>query len=553
MYDQGNTELRTAAARRGTFDAWRIARLVMAVSLLMLVVVRLLGSTTDPPFPLNDPAFANLFTLIFAFIAVFTAWLWFSFYSGYSLGAKRTVMVAPVVIAAAALGTVWAVGFNRLFELDGSMGLRLAPLTKEPGRFEAALNTSQIDMTTTTPQDFPQFLGPDRSCWISGSHLATDWETNPPKLKWKRPIGPGWSAFAAVNGYAVTMEQRDNEEWVTCYEISTGKPIWGHSIEGRHENPMGGIGPRGTPTIHQGRVYALGATCVLHCLEGSNGKLIWSDDLRQRYGLDAYQDEINVQWGRAASPLIVDNLVIVPGGGPPGKAKNLVAFNNATGRLVWEAENLTEAGTPDQISYASPSLATLALRRQILIVNESTASGHDSANGDRLWSFPWPGYSSGNASSSQAVAIDGNHVLLSKGYSGGSELIEIKSSTDGTFTATSAWKSPRLLQTKFTNLVVRDSHAYGLSEGILECVEVMKGQRKWKSGRYGHGQILGVGDVLLVLSEEGELSLVELNPQKFVSLGSFPALEGKTWNNLCLYGNHLLIRNAQEAACCELP
>jgi outer membrane protein assembly factor BamB len=152
------------------------------------------------------------------------------------------------------------------------------------------------------------------------------------------------------------------------------------------------------------------------------------------------------------------------------------------------------------------------------------------------------------------VAIGTNQVLLSKGYSAGAELIELTpGSGTGGFATKTVWRVPRVLQTKFTNVVVKDGHAYGLSEGILECVEVESGKRKWKSGRYEHGQILGVGDLLLVLSEEGELHLVELNPAKFVHLSSLQVLEGKTWNNLCLVGKRLLVRNAQEAACYELP
>jgi outer membrane protein assembly factor BamB len=259
-----------------------------------------------------------------------------------------------------------------------------------------------------------------------------------------------------------------------------------------------------------------------------------------------------VMWGRAASPLIVDSFVVVPGG---GKArKNLVAFDCETGSVAWEAENIKDDGTLDQISYPSPSLVTLAGRRQLVIGNESTVSGHDVDTGRSLWSFPWPGHSNGDACNSQAAFVDDQQLLLSKGYSGGAELIEVKqSSNGGDFTANSVWKVPRVLQTKFTNVVIHKGYAYGLSEEILECVDLADGKRKWKSGRFGHGQVLGVGDLLLVLSEEGELSLVKLNPSKFVSHGSIQALEGKTWNNLCLYGKRLLVRNAQEAACFELP
>jgi len=539
----------SSASHRG----W-IARLIIVVTLLFVVAIRLMGRMEDPPKPLNDPALRNLLTLIFSFFALLTAWIWNSFRSQYPPLVRRLVFVGP--FAAIALG----VGMFRFVEFTGSMVPRFAPRwsagrpEKSLGKVESNNDSARIDLASTSQDDFPQFLGPERSCWIAGPDLSRDWEKNPPNLLWKRPLGAGWSAFAAVNGYAVTMEQRGKEEWVTCYEIATGNPVWGHSIEARHDNPMGGLGPRATPTIHNGRVYALGATSVLRCLDGATGNLLWSDDLRKRNGLSASQDESLVQWGRSGSPLIVDKLVVVPGGGKAGKAKNLVAFDAETGSLAWESENRKEDGAADQIAYASPALATLAGRRQILIVNESTASGHDPTTGERLWTFPWPGHSNGDASSSQPVAIGGNQVLLSKGYSGGAELIELASgSGDPPLAAESKWKNPRVLQTKFTNVVIHDGHIYGLSEGILECVEVATGKRKWKNGRFEQGQILGVSELLLVLSEDGELCLVELSPTKFNQLGSVQALRGKTWNNLCLYGRRLLIRNGQEAACYELP
>jgi outer membrane protein assembly factor BamB len=352
------------------------------------------------------------------------------------------------------------------------------------------------------------------------------------------------------------MEQRGDEEWVTCYEIATGKPVWGHAISARHENAMGGIGPRSTPTIHAGRVYTLGSTGRVHCLDGATGEVVWELDLQKRYGLTQSEEEYLVMWGRAASPLIVENLVIVPGGGKSGTAKNLIALDAESGKVAWESENKIGENETDQIGYASPAVVTLAGKRQVVIVNESTASGHDPATGERLWSHPWPGNSSANANCSQAMPVGGNRLLLSKGYSGGAELIEIKAAPSGdSLLAETVWKNPRVLQTKFSNVVVHGGHLYALSEGILECAEAETGKRKWKSsrGRYGYGQILGVGELLLVLAEGGRLALVELSPEKFNQLGEIQALEDKTWNNLCLEGKTLLIRNGQEAACYELP
>lgn len=540
-----------AQPERPRFPGW-VARLVIASCLLIVVGVRLLGRADDQPWPLDDPAMRNLLTLIFSFVAGVTLWSWFTFRSGYSLALRRLVFAGALAIAATIGIVLVSAGLTNTLQFSGSMVPRLAETELQLPALAAAAAAAEVDLTATTPDDFPQFLGPERSCWIASRPLAHDWVTNPPKQVWKRPIGAGWSAFAAANGFAVTLEQRGTEEWVACYRIDNGEPVWGHAIEARHENPLGGIGPRSTPTIHNGRVYALGATGVLRCLEGASGKLLWSDDLRERYGLTAVEDEANVMWGRAGSPLVIDEMVIVPAGGPPKKAKNLAAFAAADGKLIWEAENRLADGAADQIAYASPGVATVAGKRQILIVNEAAASGHDPSTGERLWMHLWPSHSNGDASSSQAVAIGTNQVLLSKGYSGGAELIEVVPGADG-FSTKTVWRVPRVLQTKFTNVVIRDGHAFGLSEGILECVDLSSGKRKWKNGRYEHGQILGVGELLLALSEEGELHLLEANPAKFVHLASFPVLEGKTWNNLCLYGNKLLVRNATQAACYELP
>jgi outer membrane protein assembly factor BamB len=252
-----------------------------------------------------------------------------------------------------------------------------------------------------------------------------------------------------------------------------------------------------------------------------------------------------VAWGRAASPLVVDDLVIVPAGGSEraGGPKSLVAFRAADGEKVWDAGN-------DQIAYSSPAIATLGGRRQIVIVNEKTASGHDPATGKQLWSTEWKGDSSANASCSQAVPLPGDRLLLSKGYGGGAELLDFSGSGSG---GEEVWANNRVLQTKFTNVTIIDGHIYGLSDGILECAELETGHRRWKKGRYNHGQVLGIGKLVLVVSEDGKVALVEANPEKFVELTSFQAIEGLTWNNPCLYGKLLLVRNGEEAACYELP
>jgi outer membrane protein assembly factor BamB len=395
-----------------------------------------------------------------------------------------------------------------------------------------------------TADDFPQFLGPDRNGAVDHLLLATDWASESPELMWKKErFGAGWSAFATVAGMAITMEQRGASELVTCYRIDTGEAVWAHAIEVRHETVPGGVGPRSTPTLHEGRVYAQGATGILRCLEAPTGEELWRFDVLEVAGVTPEQDYQLVQWGRAASPLIDRDRVLVAIGGPAGP--QLAALDPETGELLWKQGQR-------QVSYASPAIGMIGDSRQILMVCEDWVSGHDAETGEVLWEYPWPGKSNANASCSQPVPVGNGRVFLSKGYAHGSALLELTRQPSGPWQVEEVWRS-RNMKTKFSNVIVHDGYVYGLDDTILSCIDLDSGQRQWKRGRYGHGQLLRVSDVLLVQAESGEVVLVELNPEELVELSRFPALEGKTWNNPCLHGRYLLVRNGEQAACYRLP
>lgn len=402
-----------------------------------------------------------------------------------------------------------------------------------------------VDLGTTTANDYPEFLGPGRHAAVEHIELDPDWTGHPPRLLWRQPIGGGYSAFSAVNGFAVTMEQRGEEEQVTCYAVASGKHHWTAKWDERFT--IIGIGPRSTPTIAGGRVYALGAWGHLVCLAGDTGEVVWQRELLDELELHWKDENRQVRFGRAGSPLVACGLVIVPGGGLPGKRASLLAFDVESGEQKWR-------GGGRQISYSSPVLAEVLGEPQVLSVNEDTVSGHSPATGEELWSYPWPGDSRTDANVSQPVRLSTNRILLSSGYRRGAAVIELARQADGgPIRARCVWRRASVLNTKFTNVVVWENHAYGLSERTLECVDLETGERCWKAGNYGYGQILRVRDLLLVLSETGELALIRLDPEApNVVLGSIKALTGTTWNNLALYGRHLLVRNTTEAACYEL-
>lgn len=504
---------------------------------VLLVVVRVTNAT-------GDHAVDYVVSLVFAMLACSALASWFVFLSGYG----RILRLGVVTGLVGAICTFFA--FYEIYQISGELKpmfrRRRAASPDELLEQPPAVTGQQVAVKQTAPVDFPEFLGPGRRNRVDTVSLDPDWIAQPPKLLWRQPIGAGWGGFSVVNGVAITMEQRGKQELVTCYRVETGELVWSSATEGRHETFMGGIGPRSTPTINEGLVYSQGALGTVACLDGANGREIWRHDLLTRYGILPDDDVNAIAWGRSGSPLVVDDLVIVPAGGPlGGPYVSLVAFDKKNGTVAWESGD-------HQISYSSPVLATLGGKRQILIVNEDNASGHDPQSGRRLWQVAWPGKSNANASVSQVMPLPPDRFMLSKGYGCGAALFQLTATGDGAFEVQDVWRQPRVLKTKFCNVVVHHDYAYSLSDGILECIALATGQQAWKGARYGHGQVLGVRDHLLVQLESGKVALVDATPEGFHEVSRFSAIQGKTWNNPTLYGNRLLVRNGEEAACYEL-
>ena len=383
--------------------------------------------------------------------------------------------------------------------------------------------------------DYPQFLGPDRNATVAGVRLAQDWQVHPPREAWRRPVGAGYSAFSVSGRRAITQEQRGEQETVVCYDISTGEVLWSHADNARYESTIGGVGPRATPAIVDGRVYSFGATGLLNCLDLRTGERLW--------GRNAVEDagaKIN-SWGMSGSPLVLGRRVVINGGGREGKS--LAAYDHLTGELVW-------SGGDDSASYSSPMLAVFAAMEQIVILNDHSVVGHDPATGSVLWSHPWSGKQPKVA---QPLGLPGDRLFASSGYSVGGASLRISRDVDSEtgWSVQREWQTSRM-KAKFANMAYRDGHIYGFDDGILASVNAATGERNWKRGRYGHGQLILVGDVLLVTSESGEIVLVEASPQRHREVARFEVLDDKTWNSPALAGRHLLVRNHREAVCLEL-
>lgn len=430
--------------------------------------------------------------------------------------------------------------------------------TRDPSfklEIEGLPPANPLPMSATS---FTQFLGPDRNLTVDWLQLDRTARPDEYAVMWRRKIGFGWSGFTAVAGLAFTQEQHGPWEVISAYQIADGKLVWFHRTRHRHDDPAGGIGPRATPTFANNRIYAMGALGTLTCLEANSGQLIWQTELTRQFDLpiQTFNQDLDTQydvedsgilWGRAASPLVVGNKVIVPVGGPPGNRRSLAAFDRDSGDLIW-------SGGQRQASYGSPVLTQLLGTDQILITNEDTVAAYDPETGTELWAHDRPGSSSGDANTSQPIAVADNQVLMTKEYGAGGELVEVAVDAQGVWSTRSVWKDPRVLKTKLTVAAIRGDYAYAISGGILECVDWKTGQRQWRGPRVRHGQLLLVNDALVVVSELGELIVAAASPDEFREWAVLEnILDGRCWNTLCIYDDLLLVRSELEATCIRLP
>jgi outer membrane protein assembly factor BamB len=497
----------------------------------------------------------TLLHLIIPLVSTIAIAIWFMFFGGGSRRVRRRIVVTFTVGLA-----MFFAAFRPVY--NGDMGVyrwRLRYSKSADHLLKKLENAGEASDWKTTPRDYPRFLGNGYWAEVKGVELQTDWEAHPPEELWRHEIGGGWSAFAIVGDYAVTQEQRGENELATCYRLQTGEPVWSHADKARFDpadsvGGLGDIGPRATPTIVDDRIYTQGGTGIVNCLDARTGRAIWSHDTIAEFGATI------ATWGKAGSPLVVDDMVIVSVGAPSGEAASsseynasLVAFDSGTGDVRWKAG-------ARQASYASPVLATLAGERQIIVINEKWVTAHRASDGKVLWEYPWASESDGSASCPQPVPLEGDRLFLSKGYGVGCSLLAIKRDAEEHISASPLWQPPikTVMKTKFSNVVLRDGYVYGLDDVLLECIELETGTVIWKKRRvpvFGHGQIMLVGNTILVLSETGELALVEATPDQYRELASMQALDDSnvTWNNPAFAPPYLLVRNNREVACYRLP
>jgi len=459
--------------------------------------------------------------------------------------ARPAVRVSAVMLAAAIGFMGWDLARNDGIwgDFQTSLHWRWIPTAEE--RFLASIEhdgalpkgvageTSSDE--TMDVVEWPEFRGPHRDGTVNNVVLDTDWQAHPPKELWRRQVGPGWSSFAVAGHSLFTQEQRGDNEVIACYDADTGAQKWIHESPVRFWESVAGPGPRATPTLKDGRLFAVGGTGLVHCLNPSTGVVIWQRDLEK----DAERKPLT--WGFSSSPLVVGDKVIVYAGGADDKG--VFAYDIQSGEPRWKVP----AGDH---SYSSPQLATVGGHDWVLMLTNAGLGAIDPASGKNAWMYEWK-YSGYRAL--QPLVIGQTGILLGTGMGTGTRRVDVTVADSGQ-EFKDRWTSLDM-KPDFNDYVAHKGYLYGFDHNIFACVDLESGKRLWKKGRYGNGQVLLLpeADQLLVLTETGEIVLLRTNPKELEELARTKVFSDKTWNHPVLVRNRLYVRNCEEAVCLEVP
>ncbi len=378
----------------------------------------------------------------------------------------------------------------------------------------------------STAADWPRWRGPS----ANGISVETGWDptainSSPEKL-WETNVGVGHSSFAIRGKYVYTMGNVDSKDIVYCFDAESGKEYWRYSYDC---SPGSYSGPRATPTLDGDYVYTLSREGHVHCLEATTGKLVWKKNMEDEF------DAESPTWGFAASPYIVDDMVIL------NVLKHGAALNKKTGEPIWiSASNVS--------GYASPTLMTNDGKTTVLFFGENKLYGVDLKSGKELWSYPWQTKYDVNASDPLVI---GNQIFITSGYRTGCALLEINNNKPKL-----VWQNKNM-SNHFGGVVYHDGHLYGAdgmvgkSRTKLSCINLKTGNVVW-SEKLGFNSSIVADQKLIVINEKGKLLVTEATPSGFKEIASAQILPKsvRCWTAPILANGKIYCRNTDGDIVC---
>ena len=380
--------------------------------------------------------------------------------------------------------------------------------------------------------DWPQYRGPNRDGISTETHLVTEWPEAGPTELFRQPIGAAFSGITVVGDRLYTAESDAEGEFALSLDAATGEQIWRQKIGDLFENSFGN-GPRSTPTVVDGKVYVLSGQGVFNALEASDGKLLWQVDFKERFGAET------PRFGFSASALAIDDLLIMETHGVEDNA--VVALDRQTGELRWGTEKTHSA-------YSSPIQIEFGGVEQLIFLNSDDLVSVD-MSGKVLWSHP---FAPGNGvKPAIPIFVEPDLIFVSASYDIGALVVRMQSK-EGVLSAEEVWRS-RVMRNHFNASVLHEGTLYGFDNSALKAIDAASGQQHWaKRGGLGKGSLLYAEGHLVVLSETGNLMLVEATPEAFRQKAAARVLSGRCWTSPTLSHGRVYVRNREEIVAFDL-
>jgi outer membrane protein assembly factor BamB len=372
--------------------------------------------------------------------------------------------------------------------------------------------------------DWPQWRGVNRDGKSVERGLLKSWPQGGPKLVWRTSgAGEGYSSFAVSGGKVYTLGARGGTEYVMAFDESTGKKLWEVAHGSRFSNDRGD-GPRSTPTIDGGQLYAYGASGDLSAMDAATGKVLWKLNVLQQFR------GRNITWGLSESPLVLRDRIVVNAGAP---GASIVAVNRKDGSVLWRSQG-------DPAGYSSGMLDEIGGIPQGIFFTGQRVVGVDTRDGRLLWSYDRVSNDTANIAT---PIVKGNRVFVSSDYGTGGALLEL-TPAGNTINAKEVYFTHEMRNHHASSVLIGD-YLYGFSRAILMAMKFDTGEVAWRDRSVGKGSVIFADERLYLFSENGVVGLAEPNPAGYREHGRFELQTGSlpTWSHPVVANGKLYLRD----------
>jgi len=375
-----------------------------------------------------------------------------------------------------------------------------------------------------------QFRGANRDGVIPDLALPDALPENGPELLWTVDVGNGFPEVVVDGEMAFIFSSDSLEggyEYLAAIAVESGKEIWKTRLDSMWVEVDGwGHGPRATPVIAGDLIFCLTGFGKFSALKTKTGKVAWTVDLPAKFGAAI------PRWGFTSSPLLIDDMVILETGGTDNRA--FTAFHQKSGKIAWSKG----AGIT---TYNSPAIAEIDGRTNIVFASDTMMTAY-SPKGDELWAYRMPL----RRPTAMPVFIAPNNIFVSSVSDVGGFIVEINGNEPKEVLTSTT------MQNNWSSSCYSDGYLYGFSKAKLQCVSVDDMEMKWGKRGFGKGSLIIVGDKLVVMSDRGKIIIIEATPDEYREIGSFQALEGKSWTAPSYANGKLFVRNLSKMSCYKL-